>query len=94
MLGLGCKNSLLRRLNFMQYNFKAGVAGATKLLTVTTDTFSITISGVFRCMQTCVSAHMHREESALQHLGLQVTPELWVLRMELILCHPSGADNL
>jgi len=41
----------------------------------------------------CVSVHMHHAESAWKQWGSGCTPELWVLSMELVSCHLSGAQN-
>ena len=40
-----------------------------------------------------ISPHVPIIDRKTKSVGIQVTPELWVLRMELTLCHTSGTKN-
>ena len=62
-----------------------------EFLLVTPNIFSIIIAVFFLCTKMCID--MHRAKNVKQ-LGLQVTAELRVVRMELASCHHTGVKNL
>ena len=41
-----------------------------------------------------IKEHGQSTQTARQQQGLQVTPKLWLLSMELASCHPSGTMKL
>jgi hypothetical protein len=45
-------------------------------------------------VQKWLSVHLHWAEITKQKWGLQVTPEFYVLSIELTSCHHSGTNNL
>jgi len=53
---------------------------------IITAVFSLTNKHVYQF--TCTDYRAQNNS-----VGSQVTPELWVLRMEIALCHPSGTKN-
>jgi hypothetical protein len=68
------------------------VVRGTKVCNVAPDIFSITSEVLFPYIQNCViSFHTeHNRQLTVSH----VTPELWVLGMQLDLCHNSSTKNL
>jgi hypothetical protein len=60
----------------------------SKFYTVVHNIFSI-IARLFPCTQNlCIGSHP--PSGKLQVTGSQVTPEFWIISMELASCHPSG----
>jgi len=86
---LGCDDVLVGKCSTC---FKVEVPKfwMTKLCKVAPNIFIQFLQFFFPYTQKSVSVHLHWAESTRLQQGSQVTPEFWILSMDLAFCHLSG----